>query len=56
MEEENDFYKVMREVKSFLVDKKVGSIQVNCFRGGVSSINISETVNWKADEKRKEKP
>jgi hypothetical protein len=31
-------------VRAFLEGGKVGNIQVNCFKGGISSVNINETV------------
>jgi len=52
-DKENDFYKCMRVIKQFLVDRKVGKIEINCFRGGVSSITVHETINWSAEEKQK---
>ena len=36
--------KVIELVKQFLENKKVGNIQINCFKGGISSINVNETI------------
>ncbi len=35
---------IMRLHKLWMDGKKVGNIQVNYFRGGVTSINLNETV------------
>ena len=53
MKNETPFMETMKVIKQFLVARKVGNVQVNCFRGGVSSINVHETINWDAEEKHK---
>jgi len=50
---ENDFYRVMKVIKEFLIKERVGSVTCNMYLGGISSINVNETLNWRADEKRK---
>lgn len=45
-----DFMEVMRVIKEFLVMKKVGKIEVNCFKGGISSMTVHETLNWKKEQ------
>jgi hypothetical protein len=35
---------IMRFVKTCMEAKKVGNIQVNFFKGGITSINLNETV------------
>ena len=35
---------IMRFVKTWMDSKKVGNIQVNFFEGGITSINLNETV------------
>jgi len=37
------FMEVMRDIKEFLVSKRVGNIQVNMFKGGISNWSINET-------------
>ena len=37
------FMEVMRDIKEFLVLKKVGNIQINMFKGGISNYSINET-------------
>lgn len=37
------FMEVMRDVKEFMVSKKVGNIQVNMFKGGITNWTINET-------------
>ena len=53
-DKENDFYRCMRVLKAFLLDKKVGKVEINCFKGGVSSVNVHETINWKAEKKQQQ--
>ena len=52
-EKESDFMRAMRVIKEFLLQKRVGSVTTNMYLGGISSINVNETLNWRADEKRK---
>lgn len=37
------FMDVMRDIKEFMVSKKVGNIQVNMFKGGITNWTINET-------------
>ena len=35
--------KAIKIIEEFLAEKKVGNIQINCFKGGISSVNVNET-------------
>ena len=37
------FYQVMQDIKEFLVKKRVGNIQINMFKGGITNWTINET-------------
>jgi len=37
------FLDVMRDIKEFLIKKRVGNVQVNMFKGGISNWSINET-------------
>jgi len=37
------FMEVMKDIKEFLILKKVGNIQINMFKGGISNYSINET-------------
>jgi len=37
------FMEVMRDIKEFLIQKRVGNVQVNMFKGGISNWSINET-------------
>ena len=39
----SSFMNVMRDIKEFMVSKKVGNIQVNMFKGGITNWTINET-------------
>ena len=45
MKEKNDFYNAINLIKDFLVHKKTGKIQINCFRGGVSTAKVKTLLN-----------
>jgi hypothetical protein len=42
---------ILRLHKNWMDSKKVGNIQVNYFKGGVTSINLNETVRPGGDKK-----
>lgn len=42
-EKPSNFMEVMKDVKEFLVTKRVGNIQINMFKGGITNWNINET-------------
>jgi len=41
---EKKILEVIVLLRAFLADRKVGNIQINMFMGGVSSVNVSETL------------
>ena len=41
---EKKILEVIVLIRSFLSEKKVGNIQINAFRGGISSVNVNETI------------
>lgn len=41
--ETSKFMEVIKDIKEFLVQKKVGNIQINMFKGGISNYSINET-------------
>ena len=53
MKNETPFMETMRVIKAFLTEGKVGNIQVNCFKGGISSVNVNQTIKWKEDKPQK---
>lgn len=40
---ENDIKEIVRIVKDWIDLKKIGSIQINFFKGGISNVNLSES-------------
>jgi len=42
--------KLIELIKNWIFEKKTGSIQVNFFRGGISSIKKEETVKLNSKE------
>jgi hypothetical protein len=51
MKKDTPFIETMRVIKEFLTTRKVGNVQVNMFKGNISTVNVNETKNWKAEEK-----
>ena len=37
------FLEIVRDLRSFIAEKKVGNIQINMFKGGISNWSINET-------------
>ena len=37
-------------IRAFLADRKVGNIQINMFKSGISSINVNETIKLDKNE------
>ena len=37
-------------IRAFLADRKVGNIQINMFKSGISSINVNETIKSDKNE------
>ena len=40
---ETPFMQVMRDIREFMIQKRVGNIQVNMFKGNISNWTINET-------------
>lgn len=36
--------KILAILKQWVVEKKVGSVTINFFKGGITTINLNETV------------
>ena len=53
MKESTPFMDTMKVIKEFLIAGKVGNIVVNCFKGGISTVQVNETIKWKDKEKQK---
>lgn len=34
---------VMRDISEFLIQRRVGNVQINMFKGGITNWNINET-------------
>lgn len=41
---EKKILEVIVLIRAFLSDGKVGNIQVNMFKGGISSVNVNQTM------------
>ena len=52
MKNESPFMETMKVIKAFLVAGKVGNIVVNCFKGGISTVNVNETIKWDKIKKK----
>jgi hypothetical protein len=53
MKDDTPFMETMKVIKEFLINRKCGNVQVNCFRGGISSVNVNETIKWREDKPQK---
>jgi hypothetical protein len=53
MKNDTPFMETMQAIKEFLVKKKVGNIQVNMMKGGISTVLVNETVKWNDEGERK---
>jgi len=42
-DDSSTFMQVMKDIKEFLIKRRVGNIQVNMFKGGISNWSINET-------------
>jgi hypothetical protein len=52
MKNDTPFMETMKVIKEFLVTGKVGNIVVNCFKGGISTVNVNETIKWDKIKKK----
>jgi hypothetical protein len=50
MKNDTPFMETMKVIKEFLISGKVGNIVVNCFKGGITTVNVNETIKWKKDK------
>jgi len=53
MKNDTPFMETMRVIKEFLISRKVGNVQVNCFKGNISTVNVNETIKWSDKEAKK---
>jgi len=47
---EKKIIEVIVLIRAFLADRKVGNIQINMFKSGISSINVNETIKSDKNE------
>jgi hypothetical protein len=52
MKNDTPFMETMKVIKEFLVSGKVGNIVVNVFKGGISTVQVNETIKWKGNDKK----
>jgi hypothetical protein len=50
MKTDTPFMETMKVIKEFLVARKVGNIVVNAFKGGITTVQVNETIKWKKDK------
>ena len=46
----HDLKSAVRECVKYILSQKVGYVQINFFKGGITTTNLYETKKWTADE------